>query len=64
VNGIPKLMAQCFDFLRANGLMEPGLFRVSGDSSVIQTLKKNYDYSDDVSHVLMMCGGVHMHGVT
>ena len=43
---IPRLCSQCMDFLRANGLDEPGLFRVAGNKDAIEAIRHEYEEGD------------------
>jgi len=43
---IPRICYQCMTFLRANGLDEPGLFRVAGNKDAIDAIRHEYEEGD------------------
>ena len=43
---IPRLCYQCMQFLRDNGLDEPGLFRVAGNKDAIEAIRHEYEEGD------------------
>ncbi len=45
---VPRLVTTCVEFLRANALEWPGLFRLSGSTSKINALKEAFDRGDEV----------------
>ena len=43
---IPRICQQCMDFLRKDGLDEPGLFRVAGNKDAIEAIRHEYEEGD------------------
>jgi hypothetical protein len=46
VNGVPRIVVECCEFLEARGIEIPGIFRVSGEVNAIQGLKKALDFDE------------------
>mmetsp|Transcript_29509 Transcript_29509/g.55211 ORF Transcript_29509/g.55211 Transcript_29509/m.55211 type:complete len:643 (-) Transcript_29509:193-2121(-) len=49
VNGLPKVVVDCVERLRAHHLTHEGLFRIPGNNTNIIKLKQKYDYGDNVN---------------
>jgi len=46
---VPDIVSKCVNFLFAKGLMEEGIFRLSGSSQKIKELKDAFDRGEDIS---------------
>ncbi|KAJ3287408.1 hypothetical protein HK104_008629 [Borealophlyctis nickersoniae] len=57
--GLPRVVSECIEFIRANGLDSEGIFRRSPASTSMQSAKQAYDRNDpDID--LATLGGVHV----
>jgi len=45
---VPRVCFETIEYLKKNGLMEPGLFRVSGNTDLMQLIKEQYSNSEEV----------------
>jgi len=45
---VPRICYETIEYLKKNGLMEPGLFRVSGNADLMQLIKELYSNEEEV----------------
>ena len=48
---VPEICYICIEYLRTQGMNEPGLFRVPGNNQVMQELKAQLDEKEEVKLV-------------